>query len=123
MATLKITLPNGTVFEGNTIEEIQALINLHNSIAPSTPSTIETGKGSAKKELQLTAEQQKIVDSCKPTHRMGTAEGSIHDCLRKCAYAFCGGKEKYKKDLYTLGKMAWFKTYDKTFRDTLPETI
>ena len=127
MATLKITLPNGTVFEGNTIEDIQNLINLHNSIVPSVPSVIESGKGSAtataKKDLEITDEQKAIVDNCKPTHRLGTDEGSIHDCIRKCAYAFCGGKDKYKKDLYTLGKMAWFKAYDKTFRETLPDTI
>lgn len=128
MATLKITLPNGTVFEGNTIEEIQSLINLHNSIiGTATPSSVESGKGSAtataKKELEITAEQKAIVDSFKPTHRLGTDKGSIHNCLRECAYSFCGGKDKYKKDLYTLGKMAWFKAYDKTFRETLPDTI
>lgn len=126
MATVKFHIGNGQFIEGEA-ETVTAMLKAL-GIGASAPSVVESGKGSAtataeKKDVQLTDEQKAIVNSFKPTHRLGTDKGSIHNCLRECAYAFCGGKDKYKKDLYTLGKMAWFKAYDKTFREALPETI
>lgn len=89
-------------------------------------STPTTTKGSSRKEakadLELTKEQLAIVKKWKPTHRLGKDKGSINQCLRGCAYEFCGGKDNYKADLYTLGKKAWFTTYNKDFREKLPET-
>lgn len=88
-------------------------------------ATPKATKGSSQKpstELELTKEQLAIVKKHKPNHRLGKDKGSIHQCLRDCAYEFCGGKNNYKESLYTLGKKAWFTTYNKEFRAALPET-
>ena len=90
-------------------------------------STVGTkGRGSAvaesPKTLELTKEQKAIVKKWKPTHSKGTDAGSINKCVRGCAYEFCGGKDKYNEKLYTLGKKAWFTTYNSDFRAKLPET-
>ena len=73
------------------------------------------------KELELTDEQIAIVKKHKPTHKLGTDKGSIHKCVRDCAYEFCGGKSNYNEKLYTLGKKAWFKEYNKEFRAKLKD--
>ena len=94
---------------------------LSNGQVPQTNAKGSKGKAVAN-ELELTKEQLAIVKKHKPNHRLGKDKGSIHQCLRDCAYEFCGGKNNYKESLYTLGKKAWFTTYNKEFRAKLPET-
>lgn len=117
MATLKISFPNGIVIEGNTIEEVTKLYQMTMNVkgtaeSPKTPT-----------ESPLTDEEKAIIVKYKPTHRLGTDDGSIHKCLRECSYAFCGGKDKYDKKKYLRGKKAWFAEYTKEFREDLPEHI
>ena len=63
-------------------------------------------------EVKLSKKQEEIVKKYAPKHIYGNSEDSFHNCVRECAYAFCGGKDKYDADKYTLGKMAWFKAYN-----------
>ena len=63
-------------------------------------------------EVKLTKSQEAIVKKYAPKHIYGNSADSFHNCVRECAYAFCGGKDKYDAKKYTLGKMAWFKAYN-----------
>ena len=103
----------------NKIDQLIALMS--NGTTPKTTTKGSSSK-TVKAELELTAEQKAIVKKYKPTHRLGKDKGSINQSLRSCAYEFCGGKDKYNEKDYTLGKKAWFTTYNKAFREALPET-
>lgn len=77
--------------------------------------------------INLTNKQKAIVKKYAPKKIFGNSDDSFHNCVRKCAYEFCGGKDKYDADLYTLGKKAWFKAYNneeyrKTCEDYVEET-
>lgn len=63
-------------------------------------------------EVKLTKKQEEIVKKYAPKHIYGNSEDSFNKCIRACAYAFCGGRDKYDAEKYTLGKMAWFKAYN-----------
>lgn len=63
-------------------------------------------------EVKLSKKQEEIVKKHAPKRIYGNSEDSFHNCVRDCAYAFCGGKDKYDAEKYTLGKMAWFKAYN-----------
>lgn len=75
-------------------------------------------------EIKLTTVQSKIVKKYAPKKIYGNSEDSFHNCVRACAYAFCGGKDKYDAELYTLGKKAWFKAYNtEEYRKTCEDYV
>jgi hypothetical protein len=60
----------------------------------------------------LTNKQKEIVAKYEPKFAKGKDEGSFYGNAQACAYAFCGGKDKYDEKLYNLGKKAYMKAYD-----------
>ena len=75
-------------------------------------------------EVKLTKKQEEIVKKYAPKHIYGTSKDSFHSRVRECAYAFCGGKENYDAEKYTLGKKAWFKAYNtEEYRKTCADYV
>lgn len=77
------------------------------------------------KKITLTEEKMEaIVKKYAPKKIYGNSKDSFHNCVRDCAYAFCGGKENYDKELYLEGKKRWFKAYNtEEYRKTCSDYV
>jgi hypothetical protein len=63
-------------------------------------------------KTNLTKKQMEIVAKYEPKTAKGKGEGSFYGNKKACAYAFCGGVDKYDETLYNLGKKAFMEAYD-----------